>query len=283
MRSRSSKVVLVCTAISLALIGAVLAMSFSGELFVRRSSLNPWRLAIGACCVPYLAVLTLFLKRKEKLADAAAFGIGIVGAATPAWTIPLSFRMDAMTAGTTVEFALASVGNFVVSLVAVASAGIAWRTLRNERPKSAMAAAVMAWVAAAGAVAYAVSAAPIVGAGANTSSAISSVRSINTALVTYYSTYNALPENLAQLGGAENSRQAAALLDVAIASGEKSGYRITYVPGKGHDKDGNPMYMVFARPATPRSGAFSFYSDQTGVVRFTVEDRSANASDPPWQ
>jgi len=106
---------------------------------------------------------------------------------------------------------------------------------------------------------------------ANESSAVGSVRTINTAQFTYASTYSnvGFTCSLAELNGAgpPYSEKSAGLIDSVLASGMKSGYRITL-----SNCSGNPVetYQVTAEPVTRgQSGQRSFCSDQTGVISFS--------------
>jgi type IV pilus assembly protein PilA len=104
---------------------------------------------------------------------------------------------------------------------------------------------------------------------ANEASAVGSVRTINTAEVTYASTYPnvGFPATLAALGGATPCVPAAAnacLIDPVLSAGTKSGYTFTAVGA------GGPPAVTYAVTATPlpNGGTRSFCSDQTGVIRF---------------
>ncbi len=113
-----------------------------------------------------------------------------------------------------------------------------------------------------------------------------SLRTINTAEVTYSSTYNiGYSPSLAALGPptgkTEPSASAAGLIDGVLSSGVKSGYRFEYQPGPlTHGR-----IETFSATARPLKyfcqGEMSFYSDQSGVIRGTREHRAATSSDPP--
>ncbi len=122
---------------------------------------------------------------------------------------------------------------------------------------------------------------------ANQASAVSSLRTINTAEVTYASTYDhGFTPSLAALGpppgNAQPSVSAAGLIDSVLAGGVKSHYRFTYMPGPP-DKVGHvATYTVSARPLKyGRNGQNSYFTDESGVIRQTSEDRPATAKDPP--
>jgi prepilin-type N-terminal cleavage/methylation domain-containing protein len=129
---------------------------------------------------------------------------------------------------------------------------------------------------------------------ANESSAVGSIRSINTANVTYSSTYPNLgfAANLGALGGTAAACAAGAnstnaclidqvLANATAAASAKSGYFFTYAaPG------GTPevLYTVVGDAAVQnQSGQRSFFSDQSGVIRFKAVGPGAAAADPPLQ
>jgi hypothetical protein len=121
----------------------------------------------------------------------------------------------------------------------------------------------------------------------NEASAVGSLRSINTGEVTYASTYGkSFSPTLTALGppaqGIQRSADAADLIDSLLAGGQKSGYNFIYTPGP-RDAEGRILsYTVVARPATLGvTGNRSFFTDETGVLRVTLEYRPAVASDPP--
>jgi hypothetical protein len=115
---------------------------------------------------------------------------------------------------------------------------------------------------------------------ANESNAIGCMRTFNTALVTYASSYPEIgfAESIAALGGRGGNSSQAGLIDSRLASGEKSGYRFEY------RRPSRYGYNVVARPIKfGETGTKSFFTDQSGVIRFTPEDRPPTASDPPLQ
>lgn len=128
---------------------------------------------------------------------------------------------------------------------------------------------------------------------ANEASAVGSLRTINTAAVTYSSTYgNGFPPSLAALGppagGGQPSCDFAGLIDSVLASGQKSGYQFTYTGGnpipQAAPNCGAPgfnTYQLTANPITPgTTGIRYFYTDESGVIRFNATG-PASASDPP--
>jgi type IV pilus assembly protein PilA len=116
---------------------------------------------------------------------------------------------------------------------------------------------------------------------ANEASAVGALRSINTACVTYATEYKSYPSSLANLGpGASPNANAAGLVDDVLASGQRSGYILTYAPGQTQD-GAIPSYEVHADPVTPgATGVRHFYSDQTGVIRVRI-NAPATVGSPP--
>ena len=108
---------------------------------------------------------------------------------------------------------------------------------------------------------------------ANEASAVGSLRTINTAQVTYSTTYGTGFAQLPALGGADPCTAAAAtscLLDSVLSGGTKSGYTITVpVPAApGTTALPNVVYEAGGQPvAAGQSGQRSFCSDQSGVIR----------------
>ncbi len=110
-------------------------------------------------------------------------------------------------------------------------------------------------------------------------SAIGSLRTLNTALVTYAATYPdvGFAKDLAALGGNGGDANGAGLIDSVLASGEKSGYRFEL-------HSSGATYEIVARPIRfGETGKRNFFTDETGVIRFTSEDRPATAADRPLQ
>jgi type IV pilus assembly protein PilA len=120
---------------------------------------------------------------------------------------------------------------------------------------------------------------------ANQASAIGSLRTLNWAADAYASTYNhGFPHSLADLGPPSGNQspgpQAAALIKSVLASGLKSGYKFTYVPGKVDSGGYALAYTIQADPATDNSpGERHFFTDQTGIIRMEP-DKPADINSP---
>jgi len=121
----------------------------------------------------------------------------------------------------------------------------------------------------------------------NDASAVGSLRSINTAEVTYASTYGGnFSRTVKELGpppaGEKPSAAAADLLDGVLANGRKRGFVFAYTPGPADAGGEIRSYSVVAIPVEfGKTSSRSFYTDETGVIRSTFENRPAKAKDPP--
>ena len=127
---------------------------------------------------------------------------------------------------------------------------------------------------------------------ANQASAVGSLRTINTAEITYASTYNTgYAPLLANLGPpvapAQPTATAAGLLDEVLAgtipatvTPTKSGYTFTYTPGAVVALRID-TYTVSAAPSTPgTTGSNYYFTDMSGVIRQNTA-AVATVADPP--
>jgi type IV pilus assembly protein PilA len=121
---------------------------------------------------------------------------------------------------------------------------------------------------------------------ANESSAAQSIRTINTAAVTYSSTYQnvGFPPSLVALSGPSPCTATstnACLLDEVLGAGTKAGYTFAYT-GDGLTPSGT--YSVTATPITVgMSGQRMFCSDQTSVIRFDPSGTGCTNASAPIQ
>ncbi len=119
---------------------------------------------------------------------------------------------------------------------------------------------------------------------ANEASAVGSLRVLNAACVSFASTYGVgFPKKLANLGpSSAPSREAADLIDSALASGQKTGYAFRYVPGP----EVNGLIATYSITAEPvqksASGVRHFFTDESGVIRVEA-GKPATAESPPLQ
>jgi len=119
---------------------------------------------------------------------------------------------------------------------------------------------------------------------ANEASAVGSIRTINTSEVTYSSTYPDVGfTDLASLGGTGTTARAAnaLLLDSVLSAGQKSGYTFATAGFTG-----TPVvtYTVTGVPVTVgQTGQRSFFSDQSGVIRYKADGSTPTVADNPLQ
>jgi len=121
---------------------------------------------------------------------------------------------------------------------------------------------------------------------ANEASASQSIRTINTSLITYSSTYQnvGFPPSLVALAGAPPCVAApasACLLDEVLAAGTKAGYGFLYT---GDGATPSVTYSIVATPITlGMSGQRQFCSDQTSVIRFEPSGAGCTSASAPIQ
>jgi type IV pilus assembly protein PilA len=120
---------------------------------------------------------------------------------------------------------------------------------------------------------------------ANESSAVESLRTINTGCVSYYSDYNVgYPSALADLGPATTpSSTTADLIDSVLVTGIKSGYTFSYAPGPVQTAGLITTYSITANPIAPgASGQRGFYTDESLIIRVNMTG-PASSTDSPIQ
>jgi prepilin-type N-terminal cleavage/methylation domain-containing protein len=119
---------------------------------------------------------------------------------------------------------------------------------------------------------------------ANEASSVGSIRTINTACVTYSSTYTGIgfPAALSNLGPAVSADSTAAdLIDSTLVGGVKSGYSFIFVAGAPDASGFINSYTLNANPSAPgQSGIRFFYTDQSGVITYAY-GTAAGISDVP--
>jgi prepilin-type N-terminal cleavage/methylation domain-containing protein len=119
---------------------------------------------------------------------------------------------------------------------------------------------------------------------ANQASAVGSLRTLNTAEITYSSTYNVgFTQTMSYLGGAASANPAstaAGLIDTVLASGSKSGYAFTYSAGPTDTTGRINTYAFFAVPISSSTGTNYYFTDQSGVIRQN-STTTAQSSDSP--
>jgi prepilin-type N-terminal cleavage/methylation domain-containing protein len=110
---------------------------------------------------------------------------------------------------------------------------------------------------------------------ANESSAVGSTRTINSAEVTYNSTFPTVgfTSILANLGGTASpcvaATNSACLIDSVLATGTKSGYAFSMTAGSTTGTP-QPSYNILASPVIPdQTGSRYFCSFEDAVVRYS--------------
>jgi prepilin-type N-terminal cleavage/methylation domain-containing protein len=119
---------------------------------------------------------------------------------------------------------------------------------------------------------------------ANESSAVGSIRTINTGLVTYAAGCPNIgyAATLAELNSGAICKSGTGIIDAVLSAGNKSGYAFAYAPG-GAINGVVYTYTVNGNPNTPgTTGQRRFFSDQTGVIRYN-QAAAATAADLPLQ
>ena len=124
---------------------------------------------------------------------------------------------------------------------------------------------------------------------ANEASAVGSLRTMNTAMVTYASTYPAtsFPSALTSLGPSGAASPTAALADLldsvlGVAAPQKSGYNFVFTGGAASAgvPAGVVTYAIAANPITPNTtGIRAFLTSQSGVIRDCGAVATAPAGD----
>jgi prepilin-type N-terminal cleavage/methylation domain-containing protein len=130
---------------------------------------------------------------------------------------------------------------------------------------------------------------------ANESSAVGSVRTINTAMVTYAASFpdTGYAAGLANLGGTTAACAPPALATIAASclidsllsvTQQKSGYKFVAAGAATAGSLTNNTYTTSAIPLTiGATGNRGFYSDQSGVIRYTLSGAIPTTASSPLQ
>lgn len=120
---------------------------------------------------------------------------------------------------------------------------------------------------------------------ANQASAVGSCRTINTAQITYATTYNRgysslLSDLSPPVAPALPTASLAGLIDEVLAAGNKSGYSFGYSPGTAVGGRIN-VYELTASPQTVGTTGTNFYfTDESGVIRQESGSAASATSSP---
>jgi type IV pilus assembly protein PilA len=121
---------------------------------------------------------------------------------------------------------------------------------------------------------------------ANESSAVGSIRTINTAEVGYAASCPAIgySATLVELNTGAICLGGTGLIDAFLGAGTKSGYTFTYTQGAAAANGVVTTYTVNGVPLTiGTSGQRGFFSDQTGVTRYSQNGTAPTAASSPLQ
>jgi type IV pilus assembly protein PilA len=118
---------------------------------------------------------------------------------------------------------------------------------------------------------------------ANEAASVGALRTINTAEVTYQSTYPDLGFscNLANLGPGNNSvsSTSAGLIDATLSAGSKSGYSFQTTAACATSGTITITYGYGAQPLTPgQTGQRYFCSDNSGVIKYDPSTSIVNCA-----
>jgi hypothetical protein len=102
------------------------------------------------------------------------------------------------------------------------------------------------------------------------SRALEAMNNLRTVLHSYAATEGGYPASLESLG--ESARTAAQWA-------QSGGYELQYAPAQTDSEGQVKNYILLARPSN--YGFRNFFSDESGVIRGTRENRPATAQDPP--
>jgi type IV pilus assembly protein PilA len=120
---------------------------------------------------------------------------------------------------------------------------------------------------------------------ANEASAVASLRTYNTSIVAYQTTYSTDPTtDLSELGPSTTPTSTAAdLVDnlLGVAAPVKSGYAFTYTAGAAASNGSVSTYAIVAAPVSSGTGQRQFFTDETGVIRQTTDGSTPTAASTP--
>jgi type IV pilus assembly protein PilA len=120
---------------------------------------------------------------------------------------------------------------------------------------------------------------------ANEASAVSSLRTMNTACITYNTSYNVYPSALTNLApvasGSTPTSTSADLLDATLTTSpfQKSGY--TFAMTVGSSGVAGVTYAITATPMNINTtGVRQFFTEQTGVIHYAIGAAATASSSP---
>jgi type IV pilus assembly protein PilA len=120
---------------------------------------------------------------------------------------------------------------------------------------------------------------------ANEASAVGSLRTYNTAIITYATQcpqqgFPAAAENLGP-GPGDCSHANLVEMEMSLPRSIRSGYVFVYHPGPADDQGHIVSYVISADPfIANNTGARHFYTDETGIIRFENSGPAGSESQP---
>jgi type IV pilus assembly protein PilA len=117
---------------------------------------------------------------------------------------------------------------------------------------------------------------------ANEASAVGTVRTLNTAQVTYNSSCQQYANGIGELNTGTVCPAGANIIDATLATGNKSGYAFVVIaPGTTANGTINTTFDVNADPITANVTGFRhFFSNESLVIRVNAAAPATNASNP---
>jgi type IV pilus assembly protein PilA len=116
---------------------------------------------------------------------------------------------------------------------------------------------------------------------ANESSAVASVRTLNTAQVTYWTACGAYATSVPELKNGGTCQAGANVIDANLGSGTKNGYNFAVAAPGTTGGTSAVSFDVHADPVTPGStGQRHFYSNEAGFVIRYNQTGPASVTDP---
>jgi prepilin-type N-terminal cleavage/methylation domain-containing protein len=117
---------------------------------------------------------------------------------------------------------------------------------------------------------------------ANESSAVNSLRTLNSATILYSTTYGGYPSLLSKFGPASPATSTSAdLIDSVLSGGIKSGYSFTWSAAAPDASGIINSYSITSQPTVPgTTGLRYFYTDTSGVIRANPSGVASISSTP---
>ncbi len=290
---RSQGTVFGATALLLSLTAAAVVLSLVYDLGrwpLRQLAL--WWLAMALWSLPFVVILAMAANRRTEL---PAFTLGFAGAAAAGILATIGRALGAKD----VEFATGAqlfISAYMLTLgllgLLIAGAVRAWWKSRPlaPAPRLPLLVSFSGIVMGAVLVPLAIHTLPARSLEHKPEALpVADLRQINFAQVAYRAQYGdgiGYAPTFTELGPPPTEKiigaRWSALIDEVLAGGEKHGYRFTLTPTE-RDAQGRVLaYSITAEPMPYNVVAtHRFYLDQSGIVRWTAQNRPATSADPP--